>query len=221
LKNSIRSLNVFAKITGYPVQLACFRTKVTYKDKSIQSRRIKGPAIIVSNHTSVYDYAVMIFVFLSSTLRVPIAEVMFRKQPLAGFLKAMGGIQIDRDTHSLSSLSECEDVLLAGDVLLIFPEGRIPRKDETPPLEFKHGAAALSLATGAQVIPVYTNGSYFRKERARVAVGTPVDVSAFCDPELSDTQNLAAVSAALREAVIELAPLTETPEKQNKKEKVS
>ena len=50
--------NWFVKLTGWPVQLLCFRTKVLYEDRKVQGRRIRGPAILVSNHTSVYDYAV-------------------------------------------------------------------------------------------------------------------------------------------------------------------
>lgn len=59
----IRFFNTFTKITAYPVQKACFNTKILYEDKSVQNRRIKGPAIVVSNHTSVYDYAVLLFCF--------------------------------------------------------------------------------------------------------------------------------------------------------------
>ena len=44
--------NWFVKITAYPVQKLIFRTKVYYQDKNVQSRHIKGAAIVISNHTS-------------------------------------------------------------------------------------------------------------------------------------------------------------------------
>ena len=47
--------NRFVKITAYPVQKLIFRTKVYYQDKNVQSRHIKGAAIVISNHTSVFD----------------------------------------------------------------------------------------------------------------------------------------------------------------------
>ena len=209
MKSLIRFLNGFAKVTGFPVQYCCFRTKVSYKDRAVQGRGIRGPAIIVSNHTSVYDYAVWIFVFYGRTLRVPMAEVLFEKQPLGAFLKAMGGIKIDRNSHTLAGLDECADVISDGGTVLIFPEGRIPRKEEERPLEFRSGAAALALATGAPIIPVYTNGSYFGRKRARVAIGTPVFAADLADESAGDTENLRLVSAKLKDLVSELRPLTE------------
>ena len=34
----IRFFNTFTKITAYPVQKACFNTKILYEDKSVQNR---------------------------------------------------------------------------------------------------------------------------------------------------------------------------------------
>ena len=62
----IKFFNWFTKITAWPVQKLLFRTKIHYEDKSVQSRRIKGSAILISNHTSVFDYAAHLFVFFSS-----------------------------------------------------------------------------------------------------------------------------------------------------------
>ena len=64
----IRLFNIFAKITGWPLQWLCFRTKVLYEDPSVQKRHIRGSAIVISNHTSIYDYAVFLFVFWTRTM---------------------------------------------------------------------------------------------------------------------------------------------------------
>ena len=204
----VSSFNWFAKITGWPVQAAAFRTSVAYEDRSVQGRKVRGPAIIISNHTSVYDYAVWLFVFYSRTLRVPMAEILFEKQPLGIFLSMMGGIRIDRNSHSLSGLEKCSRILKKGGTVLMFPEGRLPREGETAPLEFRPGAASLALETGVPVIPVYTNGSYFNKKRARVAIGTPFFAEESADPALSDAENLAHVSSYMRDKVIALSRLT-------------
>ncbi len=55
--------NLFVKLTGWPVQFLCFRTKIYYEDRRAQGRRIRGGALVISNHTAVYDYAVYLFVF--------------------------------------------------------------------------------------------------------------------------------------------------------------
>ena len=83
----IRLFNAFVKLTGLPAALLVFRTKVYYENKAAQGRRIKGAAVLVSNHTSVFDYAVYLFVFFTRTLRTLMAEVLFEKKLLALFLK--------------------------------------------------------------------------------------------------------------------------------------
>ena len=200
--------NWFAKITGLPGAFVCFRTKHLYEDRSVQSRRIKGPAIIVSNHTSVIDYVVMLFVFFSRTLRYQMAEVLFTRKFLAPLLRMLGGIYVDRDSTNLGFMSESARILKKGGVVGIFPEGRLPRPGETPPIEFKPGAAYLALSTGVKLIPVYTDGSYFNlKKRAHVVIGTPIDPKGFDDPSRNDKENIEALTAAMREKIIKLGAM--------------
>ena len=137
----IKFWNAFVKITAYPVQKAVFRTKVCYEDKRAQSRRIKGSAVIVSNHTSVWDYGVYLFVFFFRTLRCQMAEVLFNKKPLGLFLKMMGGIRVDRDARDFSFVAKSQEILEKGGVVEIFPESRLPLKGEERPLPFKPSAA--------------------------------------------------------------------------------
>ena len=199
----VRFWNWFAKITGWPVQFLCFRTRVYYENAAC-SRRIKGPAIIISNHTSVFDYAVYLFVFFSRTLRFQMAEVLYRKKLLGWFLRRMGGIYVDRDGFDFGFVTKSEDVLRGGGVVGIFPESRIPKPGEERPLEFKTSAAYIALRSDAPVIPVVTNGSYFSKKRARVMIGEPINVRDLSDPDLGEKEDLKNVSAKLRERIIEL-----------------
>ena len=200
----IAFFNYFVKITGWLVQKIIFRTKIYYEDKKVQSRRIKGKAIIVSNHTSVYDYAVYLFVFFFATLRCQMAEILYRKKFLALFLKMMGGIYVNRDVHDLSCLDKSNEILSKGGKVLIFPEGRIPKKNEERPLEFKPGAAILALMSEAPIIPVYTNGIYFTKKRVRVIIGAPIKIEYLIDKNLSEKENIDIVNKAIKEKIIEL-----------------
>ena len=200
----IAFFNYFVKITGWLVQKIIFRTKIYYEDKKVQSRRIKGKAIIVSNHTSVYDYAAYLFVFFFTTLRCQMAEILYRKKFLALFLKMMGGIYVNRDVHDLSCLDKSNEILSKGGKVLIFPEGRIPKKDEERPLEFKPGAAILALMSEAPIIPIYTNGIYFTKKRVRVIIGTPIKIENLIDKNLSEKENVDIVNKVIKEKIIEL-----------------
>jgi 1-acyl-sn-glycerol-3-phosphate acyltransferase len=210
----IRLFSAFVKLTGLPAALLVFRTKVYYENKAAQGRRIKGAAVLVSNHTSVFDYAVYLFVFFTRTLRTLMAEVLFEKKLLALFLKLMGGVRIDRGAAEYGYMGKCEAILRKGGVLCVFPEGRLPLKDETPPLPFRPGAAYLSLCTGTPVIPVYTDGAYFGKARARVIIGEPV-----IPPENVSCADPAAVeeyNRVLRQKIISLGELLEKRRKEEK-----
>lgn len=194
----------FTKITGWPVQALCFRTKYHYEDKRVQGRRIKGAAIIITNHTSVYDFAVMLFTFPFRTLRYLMAEVLFKKKGLATFLRMLGGIMVDRDAYDFAFLDKCREILEKKGVVGIFPESRLPLKGEERPLPFAPSAAYLALTSGVPVIPVYTNGSYFNKKRAHVIIGKPIDALSLTDDSLSEKENIERVNARLRQAIIDL-----------------
>ena len=199
----------FVKFTGWLVQLIIFRTKVIYEDKKTQSRHIKGKAILASNHTSVYDFAVYLFVFFFRTLRYQMAEVLFKKKLLGLFLKLMGGIYVDRNSGNFSFINKSSKILEKGGVVGTFPESRIPRKDETPLLEFKPSVAYLALLTNTKIIPTYTNGNYFKKGRAVVVIGKPLYPNDYINEKLSEKENIDIINNVLKSKIEELRRLYE------------
>ncbi len=205
----IRFFNGFVKVTGYLLQKIVFRTKICYEDKSVQSRRIKGKAIIVSNHTSVFDYAAILFVFFWRTLRYQMAEVLFKKKLLALFLRCMGGIYVDRDSHNFGFMAKSEKILGKGGVVGIFPESRLPKEGEERPLKFVPSAVYLALNSGADIIPLYTNGEYFTKKRARIIIGKPFSAREYYDDNLSEKENVEKITELLREKIILLEKLSD------------
>ena len=199
--------NGFVKITGWPAQWVCFRTRIYYEDRAVQGWRIKGPAIIISNHTSVFDYAVYLFVFFSRTVRFQMAELLFRMKFLRWLLPRLGGIYVDRDGYDFSFMARSQEILDRGGVVGIFPESRLPRPGEERPLAFKVSAAYLALTSGVPVIPVVTDGCYFQRRRARVLIGTPIDVRQYSDESRGQKDDLRIVSESLRQRIIELEEL--------------
>ena len=196
--------NAFVKLTALPVQWLCFRTKVYYENRKLQGKRIKGKAVIVSNHTSVYDYAAILFVFFFRTLRYQMAECLFKNRLLKWFLKSMGGIFVDRDAYDFSFVKKSVDILGRNGVVGIFPEGRIPKEGEERPLDFKTSATYIALESGAEIIPVYTNGSYFSKKRARVIIGCPVYAERLWDDGMDEKTNIERITDIIRERVVKL-----------------
>lgn len=199
-----RFMNGFVKVTAFPLWLPLFRTKVYYEDKKKQGRYFSGPAIVVSNHTSLVDYAVLLFVFFFRTVRYQMAEVLFRKKgPLPWLLRALGGIYVDRNSRDVGFLDETERILERGGAVGIFPESRLPKEGEERPLPFKPSAAYVAVRTGVPVIPVFTDGRYFQKCRVRVIIGAPLYASDYKVGE-NDKENAERFNEALRNKIIEL-----------------
>ena len=197
--------NWFVKITGWPAQFICFRKKIYYEDRSVQSRHIRGKAILISNHLSVFDYPVAMFTFFSRTLRFQMSELVMNKPVLGQLLRMLGGIYVNRNTHDYGFMAKSEKILSQGGVVGICPEGRLPKKGETPPLEFKTGAAYLALSTDTPIVPMVTDGSYFSfKNRAHVIIGKPINPLDVVDPNLNDKENIALLTRAMREKIIDL-----------------
>lgn len=209
----ITFFNYFVKLTGWFVQKIIFRTKISYEDKSVQSRKIKGPAVIISNHTSVYDYVVCMFTFPFRTLRYQMAEVLFKKKLLGLFLKMLGGIKVDRYTGDAACVEKSIKILKKGGVVGVFPESRLPKTGEETPLPFKQGAAYLALYCNVPVIPVYLSGGYFGKNRAEIIIGKPLNVYDFVDDSKDDKENLTLVSERLRNKIIDLGKLLKNEER--------
>ncbi len=206
----------FVKITGLIPYAVGFRTKVYYQDKNIQNRKIKGKAILISNHTALMDFAAIMYTFPFRILRYQMAELLFKKNKFMTFtLKGLGGIFVNRDSKDFTFLQESISILDNDGVVGVFPEGRLPTAGETDLLPFKPSFVYLAMQTGAKIIPLYTNGSYFKKERARIIIGTPVYIEDYIDTTLNESENLVKITEILREKVLELK---DELERQTKKE---
>lgn len=214
----VRLSNFFVKLTGWLVQFFCFRTKVYYENRKVQGRKIKGKAIVIANHHSIYDFAVLMFVFWQRSLRCQVAEITYDKNPAMKFLmKSLGAIRVDRNGRDFTFVGKSCDILNKNGVVEIYPEARIPLKGEERPLEFKPSAAYIALLSGAPIIPVYTNGSYFRRQRARVIIGTPIDARSYWQDDLDEKTNIENITNILRNKTIELQHELERQIQQKKK----
>lgn len=198
--------NWFVKITGWIPYHLVLRPKIYYENKAVQSRKIKGKAIVVSNHTDLLDFAVVLFTFPLRTMRCAVAELMYKKNVfMTAFLRLLGTVEVDRNSHDFGFLSACERILSRGGVVEIFPESRLPDPGEELPLEFKPSAVYLALQTDTPIVPICNNAKYFKKERMRVVIGEPIDVRALYDDALSEKENIANITAHVRGKIIEFS----------------
>ncbi len=175
----------------------------------------EGPAIVVANHRSYFDAAAMA-VTLAKRGR-PI-RFLGKKEvfdaPVVGALgTAMGGIRVERGTGSDQPLAAAIAALAAGEVVVLMPQGTIPRGEAffEPTLQGRWGAARLAAATDAPVIPVGLWGTeqvWPRSARlpnvtaltdppeVRVRVGPPVDLK-YRSPNADTKRIMSAITALL------------------------
>ena len=192
-----KALTWFVKLTGLPVQYFYFHKKIYYEDKKHTSRKIKGGALIVSNHTSVYDYPLVMYTFFKRTIHTLVAEVIYEKGSfMTHLMNGLGAIRVDRNSYDFRFMQEMIDVLNNNKVGLVYPESRIPQEDEIGTLlDFKPSYVYLALQTGAPIIPVYTNGVYGKlkkqkKDRARIIIGKKFYINDLYDSSKSEKENI-------------------------------
>lgn len=197
---------LFMIVTGYPVFYTLFRTKAYYQNPRMRGRCFKAGTIVISNHTNIFDYVVMIMMSVPRYPYTIAAEILFEKNFIFTLLlKCMRVIKVDRKTHNTKATEKAIAAIKKGRMLCIFPEGRIPEKEEKGTiLPFHTGFVRMALATGSKVIPMYTNGKLFSWERTRVIVGEPVDVRTLYDERISEEENVRRIAEMFRNKISQL-----------------
>lgn len=117
-----------------------------------------GPAIVVFNHRSYFDPTIMGYV--SAKAGRPVRSLgkkeVFDVPVVGRIMRSIGGVRVDRGTGSDEPLKAAAAALAGGELLMMAPEGTIPRGPAffEPELKGRWGAARLAAMTKAPVIPV-------------------------------------------------------------------
>ncbi len=188
----------FLKLTGAPLAFPFFKPKIYYADRAVQSKKLPKPCILMSNHKSLMDFVLYLFIFYGRTLRFLMAEVLFNKSKLfARFLFGIGGIYVNRDVYDFSFIGESIQVLDQGGTVGVFPEGRLPVNGK--PFPFKSSIVYLALNSNAPIVPIYTDGNYGLFRRARVVIGTPIDLHTICQTNKPDLEEMTRLTEFLQQ----------------------
>jgi len=150
--------------------------RITCKVRVIQLAPVPrhGPLIMASNHNSHFDPPI-ISGFFHRRLDWLAMEEMFRANWSRKVFTALNCIAVDRSGGDRTSLRQALGRLSDGRVIGIFPEGGI-RAGETSILNgapMKPGLAALSIHSGAPVIPCALIGSDRLYQRTNWLPWTP------------------------------------------------
>ncbi len=140
-----------------------------------------GKALIVANHQSFLDIPLLTKAAHHRHLAFVARATLAESAVFAFVMRHCGAILIDRDRGDRAALRRMTEVLEAGGVVVIFPEGRRTRDGAiaTP----KKGALLAARLAGAPIVPCAVDGSFAawppsrrfpRPGRISVRFGVPV-----------------------------------------------
>lgn len=115
-----------------------------------------GPAIVVANHVSGVDPLLLISAS-TRPLRFLIAREEYERPIIHWLFKKAGCIPVDRSGRPEQALRQAQRALQQGEVIALFPHGKI-HLDSDPPRKIKGGVARLASWSTAPVFPVRIDG---------------------------------------------------------------
>jgi putative phosphoserine phosphatase / 1-acylglycerol-3-phosphate O-acyltransferase len=196
---------------------------IKFRIEGVENVPRTGAVIIASNHRSYFD---PLAIGLAIAKAGRNGRFMGKKEvfdaPIVGqFAKAMGAIRVDRGTGSDAPLKEAAKALDGGEVVVILPEGTIPRGEAffDPILKGKKGTARLAAMTGASIVPLGVWGTekvwprsskvpsllrFNDPHEVILRFGPPVRLAS--SVQSSDEKTIAADTEAIMVAIMDLLP---------------
>ena len=208
-----------ALITGWPLYMLVFRTKIYYEDEAgRENRRIKGGALIVSNHYSGLDYFITLFQYFGRKIYVIVLEEVFKKTAfLRWALSIIGAIRADRDIKRMRFIDEGIEVLKKGRLLQIYPEAYVATDGEIH--DFKPTYILMALRAGVPIVPLVVDGQYNIKKRAHAIIGRSIDLAEYCGEKEPDKEEIERLNKLVRDKVLELRAELENRKAADKRRK--
>jgi 1-acyl-sn-glycerol-3-phosphate acyltransferase len=139
-----------------------------------------GPVIIAPIHRSFIDFFVVSEV-TRRKLHYMAKDSLWKRPRFGRFLLSIGAFPVHRESADREALRRAQNVLEAGEVLILFPEGA--RRTGAAVGELHEGAAFLAARTGATIVPVGIGGTmsvmpkgtrYPRPSKVHLIVGEPL-----------------------------------------------
>lgn len=163
----IKSCNYFGKVVGPAMMWLSGSPVAWYGTENLDPKR---PAIYISNHTSIVD--IFLGIWLSPVGTVGVAKKQVIYYPFFGQLYWLSGhLRIDRSRSrsAVRSLRELARIVHDNGLsIYIWPEGTRSRDGRLLP--FKKGIVHLAKQTGLPIVPVVVHNAHKCWEKSSLAV---------------------------------------------------
>ena len=181
-----------------PVVRSVFRLKTT----GLEHLPADGGFVLAANHTSNFDpWPLGLPLFPQRWLRFKAKSELYW-WPLSRLLDAVGAFPVERGKGDVEAIAKAVELVRAGEVVVMFPEGTRRRKGLRKRWEARPhtGAARIAQQAGAPLVPAAIKGTdrLARLGPLRVAYGPPVEVT---DDSHETTERLMAEIRRLHETL--------------------
>ena len=199
-------LYIIGFILAWPIQFIFFKKRVYYEDKKDTSRFLRKGALIVSNHRSLMDFMVSMFLFHFRKLYCLMSELIFSHGPIvSGLTKVMGGIKIDRRNYDFSFIDKSVNLLDKNKLLIVYPEGKVNTKGGL--LTFHPTYLLIALRANKPIVPIYTDGTYKFFKRTRIVIGKKIYLSDYCNTLNPSKEELERLNQIIKDKINNLAKI--------------
>jgi len=175
------------------LQIFVFKTKIYYEDTVSAgadrrlNKRIKGSAIIISNHRSFLDGLVIALRFFFNRLHFIAADWYKHRLKIFKFIiRIAGGIFVDSEINNFDFIEKSKKITSKGRSIMVFPEGGFKYTYE--PSKFSAGYIMLAIKMGVKIIPVVNDFNYGLFKRVHLMIGNNIDLSVYTNAEFTKTK---------------------------------
>lgn len=159
----------------------------------------EGPVVVVSNHISNWDVLTLGRVFDRQICFMAKKE-LFKNPLLRRIVEGLGAFPVDRGSADVSAIRRSLELLSAGGVVGIFPQGTRVKDDSS--FEMADGASMIALRARACIVPVHIVGPYRLFRRVKANIGQPIPLGEAGGRISRDM--ISSVSAQVHDSVVAL-----------------
>lgn len=211
---------LFIKITGFLPFWIILKPKfyyASYKAKK-DAKNLKEGAIIISNHTHIFDYYVFLYKYLFHVVHTMVSDIVYKIKFLTTLNKIMGNIKIEsRDSSNYVAINKTREFLSKNKTVLIFPEGRLEdKKGEI--MDFKPSAILLAWENNKPIIPYYINGKYSLFSRVHLIAGEKIYLRQIFKKDVINEEDVKEMINYVRNEIIHLKHKLEMMERHKTQE---
>ena len=166
----------FVKVTAGIPGLIWHRPKVEYITPEAK-KKIRGGALLISNHVGFLDPLYVMYSVWYRRHRFICSKDLVESR--AGWiLKRFMCIPIDRENFGMNSFREITGHLKNGELISMFPEGRITTEENKEMSAFKSGMVLMAVKSGVPIVPLYIKSRDHWWQRFHMVMGEALDIKA-------------------------------------------